>query len=476
MALKRVLRLPLAIKVPLLVAALMIGVAAAISKLVLLRLEATQAAHFAELGGAYLDGLSTALHLSVIRRDPWEAFDALDRSRARYAGVAVQRVLVLLPDETVLAASDPLADPIGSDAPEASRQFDGGAELAVAADSVWIHRGLTEGGVGIGRIAAEIDVSALAAERRATLIALIGLNAALTVLFATLGWLLVQRMLRPVLSLSDRLARASDGRLDPIPEAELPPADSDEGRAYRRYNIAAAAVAEREALLRRLADEERRALVGRYASAMAHEVNNPLGGMFNAVRMIERHGDDPVRRARAAILLKRGLTGIHNVVRASLMLWRGESDERGLEPGDIDDLRYLIESEARRRELILHWQQDITGPLAVPAQAVRQIALNLLLNACAASPPQGTLRFLAVSERTDLVLIVTDEGPGLPAQARDLLTGRAPDRLPEAGGLGLWTVSRLLDGLGASLTLAGPPGTRITVRIPHGTERRLAAA
>jgi signal transduction histidine kinase len=469
-------RWPLSIKVPLLVAALMIGVAAAISKLVLLRLEATQAAHFTELGGAYLDGLSTALQPALIRRDPWEAFDALDRSRTRYSGVAALRVLVLLPDDTVLAASDPLAHQLGSPAPRASLP-DGDPEgFDPARGTIWIHRAMGEAGVRIGRIAAEIDVTALAAERRAALAALIGVNAALTVLFAALGWLLVRRMLRPVLRLSDRLAEASEGRLDPIPEAELPPEDSDEGRAYRRYNAAAAAIAEREALLKRLAEEERRALVGRYASAMAHEVNNPLGGLFNAVRMIERHGADPVHRARAAALLERGLTGIHNVVRASLMLWRGDADDRALAPGDIDDLRYLIESEARRRDLILAWRQELAPTQSIPAQAVRQIALNLLLNACAASPPNGTLRFEAITAGDALVLTVADAGPGLPPAAAALLTDTARRRQPPTSGLGLWTVSRLAADLGATISIGGPPGATITVRIPNAAERPLADA
>jgi hypothetical protein len=46
--------------------------------------------------------------------------------------------------------------------------------------------------VPIGRIAAEVDISALAIERRATLLALVGVNAVLTLLFALLGWLLVR--------------------------------------------------------------------------------------------------------------------------------------------------------------------------------------------------------------------------------------------------------------------------------------------
>jgi len=449
-------RWPLALRVPLLITLLMMGVAAAISKLVLLRLEATQAAHFEELSGAYLDGLSTALLPAMIRRDPWEAFDALDRSRTRYRGVGALRVLVMLPDDMVLAASDPIRHPLG--AASSAEAAAAPLQLQVGATTSWIHRAVSEGGVPIGRIAAEVDVTALASERRTTLLTLVGVNAALTLIFAILGWLLVRRMLRPVLRLSERLGRAAAGRLDPIPEVELPPADTEAGRAFRRYNAAATAIAEREALLTRLAEEERRALVGRYASAMAHEVNNPLGGLFNAVRMIQRHGDDPERRMRAASLLERGLTGIHNIVRASLILWRGEADARPVSAADIDDLR-LIE-----------------GSFPAPAQAVRQIALNLLLNACAASPPGGRITVRADAADGLLTLVVADEGPGLPAEARRLLLDGRAEQVPQAGGLGLWTVVRLMRELHAELQLADPPGTHITIRIPDAKRRTLLLA
>lgn len=469
-------RWPLALKVPLLITLLMIGVAGAISKLVLLRLEENQAEHFRELSGAYLDGLSTALLPAMLRRDPWEAFDALDRSRTRYRGIVPLRTLVLLPDGSVLAASDPIRHPLGAAAPPEA--VDAPALFAGGADTAWIHRAVSEDTVRIGRVAAEVDISALALERRSTLLALVGVNAALTLLFALLGWLLVHRMLRPVLRLSDRLGRAAEGRLEPIPDAELPPADTEVGRAFRRYNATASAVAEREALLRRLAEEERRALVGRYASAIAHEVNNPLGGLFNAVRMIQRHGEDPERRQRAAALLERGLTGIHNIVRASLILWRGEADVRPVSAADIDDLRLLIDSEARRRELLLDWQQGLLGSFPAPAQAVRQIALNLLLNACAASPPGGRVLVRADVVEKTLVFSVADEGPGLPAEARALLLAGRADQAPLANGLGLWTVARLVQELEAEVELLGGPGTHIIIRIPDAARAAeiLAAA
>jgi len=77
-----------------------------------------------------------------------------------------------------------------------------------------------------------------------------------------------------------------------------------------------------------------------------------------------------------------------------------------------------------------------------------------------------------------LTLVVADEGPGLPAEARRLLLDGRAEQVPQAGGLGLWTVVRLMRELHAELQLADPPGTHITIRIPDAERRThlLAAA
>ncbi|MCZ8373818.1 MAG: HAMP domain-containing sensor histidine kinase [Beijerinckiaceae bacterium] len=460
-------RWPLAIRAPLIVALLMIGIAAAMSKVVLDRLARDQAQSFRQLTGAYLDGLSTALHSPVIRQEPWEAFDVLDRARHKYSGVNPRIVLVILPNDTILAALDPATYPVGVKAPDKAHDNRGDPDLADPGGRVWVHRMLREGGKQIGRIAAEIDISNIQQVRQETFWTLLGVNGALTLLFAGLGWLVVHRTLRPLLRLSSYLARAGDGRLEPIPERKLPPPDTEAGKAYRRYNAAALAISEREALLHRLADQERRALLGRYASAIAHEVNNPLGGLFNAVRMIQRHGDDPERRERAATLLERGLTGIRNIVRASLVVWRGDSDDRNLTSADIDDLRFLIESEAHRRELALVWNNALGEGVRVPAQAFRQLALNLALNACAASPPGTQVVFDVRSDEAAVLLSVSDQGPGLPDEARASLQTPGIRDERATTGLGLWIVSRILEEQSATLAIHGPPGTAITIRIPH---------
>ncbi len=454
-----------ALTVPAMVALLMITAAALVSKVVLARLNETQTEHFQALTGAYLDGLSTALKPYVLRRDPWEAFDVLDRARDRYAGLESRAVLVILIDETVLAASDPRAYPVFAPAPHASRAEKAVIDLGRATETVWIHRDLTDGGVKIGRIAAEIDVHRMQEERWQALLTLILFNAVLTGVFVVLGWLLVRRLMKPLTRLSDLLAHSTDGTLRPLTESELPPADTEVGQAYRRYNAAIAAIAEREALLQHMAEQERRALMGRFASAMAHEVNNPLGGMLNALRMIQRHGDDRTLRDGALTLLQRGLTGIQNVVRASLMTWRGDTDGQPLTPGDIDDIHFLIQSEANRRELSLSWTVDFDTTLAVPGHAVRQIVLNLLLNACAASQPGGQVRFLAKLEKSELHLLVEDQGPGMPAEARLTLLGTTREKI-QVTGLGLWATSLLVAKLDGSIIVGGPPGSLISVTLP----------
>ena len=309
---------PLSVKVPLLLTLLMVTVAAGISKAVLYRLTQTQQAHLRELSGAFLEGLATALQPAVIRRDSWEAFDVLDRARNRYSAVHAAVTLAVLPDGTVLAASDPMLHPIGAKAPVALVAAQPIPDLDDPSGEVWIRRDLHDAGIPLGTVAALVDVTRFQAVKRATLATLVGFNALLTLFLAVLGWTLVRRALHPLTRLSDLLARSSDGRLTMIPAADLPPADTEVGRAYRRYHAAATAVDEREALIKRLASEERAAVMGRYASALAHEVNNPLGGLFNAVRMIQRHGDDALQREKAARLIERGLTGIRNVVKASL--------------------------------------------------------------------------------------------------------------------------------------------------------------
>ena len=174
-------------------------------------------------------------------------------------------------------------------------------------------------------------------------------------------------------------------------------------------------------------------------------------------------------RAKSLDLIERGLKGIRDVVRSALMTYRADRDGRMLKPEDIDDLELLIAPEARRRGVLLAWNTDLKEEVPIPASALRQIVLNLVLNACQASPRDTTVRVSVVADEHTFELIVEDEGVGLPEEALDILSGR--DRLPApiggGAGLGLWMTNRLVsENHGTVVVSSGTGGgSKITVKL-----------
>jgi signal transduction histidine kinase len=466
--LARIQSWPLTWKVPVLVAGLMVGIAVLISEVVLSRLRTDQETNLRLLTSAYLDGVSAAVLPPAMRADTWEAFDALDRARSRYSGVDVRYTIVVLPNGKVLAASDPVRFPVQSAVPaEVSRQFppDDGLIIDSNAARAWLARTLREEGFSVGRILAEVDIADLLRVRREVLLTLLLVNGGLTLAFAAIGYIALKRMLRPLGILTSYVERVREGRVEPIPEQNRKSLASEFGQIFDRFNAMARAVSERETLASHLAEQEKYAMLGKLASGMAHEVNNPLGGLFNALDTLRRHGADAKVRESTLNLLQRGLTHIRNLVRSTLVIYRPDASRHIMRGADIDDLRLLVEPEATRRSIRLDWINDVGSQLPVAAGSVRQATLNLLLNACAATPPGGTVQLRAQAQGRSLIIDVGDDGPGLPVPMADYIVSGSDEAPPAWDGLGLWIVRRLVAEEKGSIRVVVADGLRTIIRV-----------
>jgi signal transduction histidine kinase len=471
---------PTTIKVPLVVVVLMVVTAFLISDRVLSGLSNTQQRHLEELTGAYLDGLSSSLTPHVLRQDIWEIFDQVDRAREQYAGLSAIYTIVATADNVVLAASDPRRFASQRQVPAAVvDQFQNGLNLVVMEDKghAFVRRALAYQDRLIGWIYAEIDIKDLLAERRQVVLALILTNAFLTLLFAGAGYLAVRGMIRPLDVLAEHLDRGRGGRIEPIPAAKIGARHSEFGRLFRRYNVLVRALGQRERLVKQLAEEEKMASLGRLASAVAHEINNPLGGMLNAVDTMQRHGGDRTVRDTSLGILKRGLAGIRDVVRATLVTYKIDHMGHPLRACDLDDLKFLVRQEVYRRRLTLNWRNELPANVAVAGGPLRQATLNLLLNACAASPVGSAVDFEARLDNQTVKIAIADRGPGLPDKTRTVLNRQSANPAPPAndGGLGAWMVNRLVreqGGIVCPEPRAGG-GTRIEILIPLKSEREL---
>jgi len=463
--------LPLTVRVPAVVALLMIAVSVAASEHVLSRLIDTQERHLRALTGAYMDGLSSSLVPNVLRGDVWEVFDVLDRARDRYEALRPIETVVTGADGRIVAATDPTKAPTLSTLPaEFSDRFTGG-DIAIdgAAHRAYARRVLTHQGQTIGAIYAALDISHLAAERAEVLRTLLLSNGSLTLLFAGIGYFATRRMVMPMRILGEHLRSGLDSVPEPIPTSQLRRSGGEARRLFDSYNALVRAEREREHLTLKLAEEERLASLGRLASGMAHEINNPLGGLFNALDTIKRHGETASVRETAVSLVERGLNGIRDVVAAALHTYRPDRSPRPFGSSDVEDLRLLIRPELRRRGLELQWTTDVRDPVAVPNAPLRQAVLNLLLNACGAAPDGGTVGLRAIRRDTDLTIEVADSGGGLPDSAVDILTTpTCPAPIGTGSGLGLWMVRRSVTEIGGTIDIGRSDlgGTRIRLRIP----------
>jgi signal transduction histidine kinase len=332
-------------------------------------------------------------------------------------------------------------------------------------------RDLVYQGQKVGAVFVRFDVSHLFDERREILTTLLATNGILAAAFAFGGFLLVRRITAPLGVLESHMRSAANGMAQPIPAAGIPSRDREVASLFNGYNALVQAQRDSDRLATQLAEEERLASLGRLASGMAHEINNPLGGLFNAIGTLKAHGSTPGVRETSIALIERGLQGIRDVVAAALATYRPERSTRAFAVADLEDVRLLMTPEMRRKRQRLEWSVSI-GDGEIPGidgGPIRQALLNLLLNASSATPEGGTISLSAANRSEELRFEVGDEGPGIPAHVAQILVADDPGPAVRAGGgLGLWMVRRTVDETGGRIMISerSKGGTVISLSVP----------
>lgn len=221
----------------------------------------------------------------------------------------------------------------------------------------------------------------------------------------------------------------------------------------------------------RLVIAQRLAATGTLAAGFAHEINNPLGGVLNALRKL-RDGDlAPARRQEYFELAADGLQRIRTIVERILHF-----TPQRREPADVDVADVcrraveLARHQAERRGIRL----EVAASKAVPgvvgdSQELTQAVLNLVLNAVDAIPEDGggTIRVGVRAEDDEAVLEVADDGCGMDEQTVrqcvDLFFSTKPEG--EGTGLGLAIVQHIVTDHGGTLDIDSRRGEGTTVRI-----------
>ena len=311
-----------------------------------------------------------------------------------------------------------------------------------------------DSGASVGTLVYAVGDQLYRSRLRSMLLWIAGITAIAALLFVPVVWRISRRMLDPLARLGGSMATDS-AQARRVGEA----------LAARRDEVGALS----RAFLRLLAgleqsrQTEKFAAVGTLAAATAHEINNPLGGMINAVQTARRFGRYDDTTGRTLDLLARGLEQLRTIAQALLAQTR--PSERNLNLEDLRDLSALITPRRQERGILMHEHLALPDAIAIAAGPVRQATLNILLNACQAAERDSTLQFSAeITGAGVLRITVRNQGGAPPASVMD--TPGPPGAL-DLPGYGLWESRRLLSDIGGTLTLTHQRGwTTALIEIP----------
>lgn len=243
----------------------------------------------------------------------------------------------------------------------------------------------------------------------------------------------------------------------------------------RLYEDARKAYRELKEAQERIIRSEKMAVLGTFASGLAHEVRNPLNSIALQLSVLERR----IAKLDAAIGAQMAeLTGIirdevrrlDELVGDFLLFSRADRVQHREADLDalVDEVVRLLRPEARRAGVSLRREQA-GGPVStfrMDAEKVKQVVINLVRNAIEAMPDGGAVAVETGMQDGMVRLAVTDNGPGLP-EGLDVFQLFVTTK-PKGTGLGLSIVQQIVTQHGGEIRAESEQGrgTAFVITLP----------
>ncbi|MFH0889079.1 MAG: ATP-binding protein [Planctomycetota bacterium] len=227
---------------------------------------------------------------------------------------------------------------------------------------------------------------------------------------------------------------------------------------------------------KRLLESEKLALLGQLSTGLVHEISNPLYGICNYIEVISKEQITDKQKKYFPLILQ-GIEMIQTT--ANNLLNMAQINKLELTQIDITDLIKEVltflkpRCEDERVEINTTFQ-DKLPLIQADKNKIKQVLLNILLNALEAVYDTGRIDIKASSEHKHIIISITDNGCGishveLPHIFQPFVSGAKKKR--ERGvGLGLFMVSNIITAHQGKIDVVSQEGkgTAFTITLPQG--------
>jgi signal transduction histidine kinase len=221
---------------------------------------------------------------------------------------------------------------------------------------------------------------------------------------------------------------------------------------------------------------ERLYALGQLSAGLAHEIRNPLASIEGAAAVVQRERESEDRRREFLDIIQKECRRLNQLLTSFLSFARpSPPDLKTVEiDGLLDSVIVLAQhaGETRRWDLKKQIQPGLSRLVCDPEQ-LKQVLLNLVMNAIQATPQGGTVVLAAREDGNKVTIDVHDQGCGISADSLDRVFDPFFTTKETGTGLGLSLAHQIVSQHGGTLTVArnSPDGVTMRVSLPRPASR-----
>ncbi len=230
---------------------------------------------------------------------------------------------------------------------------------------------------------------------------------------------------------------------------------------------------EREQLQEQLRHADRLATIGQLSAGVAHELNEPLGGILGFAQLSQKNPGIPDQVREDLDKIVYASLHAREIVRKLMLFARQAPPEKTWMHLNllVADGLYFIESRCQKSgiELVRKLEDDLPEITADPGQ-IYQVLINLAVNAIQAMPQGGRLTIRTARQGAGIRLVVEDTGAGMSDEVLEKIFTPffTTKDVGEGTGLGLSVVEGIVNSHGGSITVESSlgVGTKFGIYLP----------